>query len=123
MEIEILSEKENPLLNRKEINFKVKFDSRVPSINEVREKLISKLKSNEKLTIVNGFHAEFGVHHAKGYAKIYENEKILNAIEPKFRINKNFGIMKKTAEEKEKKEQEIKEKVIEKEKDEVKERK
>lgn len=53
MEIEILNEKENPLLNRKEIKFRILYEGATPSIKEVRKKLISVLNSKDKLTIVD----------------------------------------------------------------------
>jgi small subunit ribosomal protein S24e len=94
MKIELLSEKESPLLNRKEIKFKLTFDSGVPTVQEIRRAIISKLKSDEKLTILNGICTKFGTHTAEGYVKVYKDEKSMK-VEPEFRIKKNFEVKEK----------------------------
>ncbi len=130
MEIEILNERENPLLKRKEVRFNVIYEGAVPSLKEVRGKLLSVLirdqgsrssednvlglNSNEKLTVVDGIKPKFGRTVAKGYVKIYLDENGMKA-EPKHRLKKNFE-EKKPKEEKpaETKEPEKKETVTEK---------
>ncbi len=89
MEIEILSERKNPLLNRKEIKFRVNYDGATPKREEVRKKLIASLNSNERLTILNGIKSEFGRHSALGYVKVYTDEESMR-VEPLHRIRKNF---------------------------------
>ena len=89
MKIEILSEMENPLLDRREIEFRVRYDKATPPIKAVRSKLVALLSSDEKLTIVNHIKPEFGKTSALGYAKVYKDEKAMK-IEPAHRIKKNF---------------------------------
>ncbi|PKP53209.1 MAG: 30S ribosomal protein S24e [Candidatus Altiarchaeales archaeon HGW-Altiarchaeales-3] len=96
MEIEILSEKENPLLKRKEINFRAIYKGATPNINELRTKLIQVLKSDASLTVVDTLKSEFGRTAAKGYAKIYENSDALS-IEPEHIIKKNSLTVKEEA--------------------------
>lgn len=88
MEIEILSEKENPLLERKEINFRVSYEKTTPNINEVRSKLIEVLKSDKNLTVVDTINQEFGRRSAQGYVKVYSNKKAAE-VEPKHKMKKN----------------------------------
>ncbi len=100
MEIKILNERENPLLKRKEIRFRIRFGAGTPTFKDVRSEAISQLKLNEKLTIMNGLETAFGSRHANCYAKVYNDEQSLK-IEPPFRIKKNFeGKKKKEAAEK-----------------------
>lgn len=94
MKIEIVSEKENPLLKRKEMTFRIVYKGATPTFKDTRKELISKLKSNEKLTIVDSVRSEFGSTVATGYAKIYEDEKALD-VEPQNRLTKNFEGKKK----------------------------
>lgn len=89
MEIEILSERENPLLNRREIKFRANYEGATPKIEEVRKKLIIALNSNEKLTVLDGIKSEFGRNSALGYVKVYTDEKGMK-VEPLHRIKKNF---------------------------------
>lgn len=88
MKIQILKEKENKLLNRKEINFKVAYDAATPRIGEVRKELIAQLHSKESLTIIDSIKGGFGSKSAKGYAKVYKDEESLK-IEPAHRMKKN----------------------------------
>lgn len=94
MEIEILNEKENPLLDRKEIKFRILYEGATPSIKEVRKKLISVLNSKDKLTVVDSIRSTFGGRVAGGYAKVYKDEESMK-VEPKHRIKKNFGVEEK----------------------------
>ncbi len=91
MKIEVLKEKENHLLNRKEINFKVVFEGGTPNIKDVRKELVGSLHASDKLTVVDSMMPAFGKKSLKGYAKVYKDEKSMS-VEPKFRIKKNFGV-------------------------------
>lgn len=97
MKIEILNEKENSLLNRKEIKFRILYEGATPSIKEVREKLIPVLNSEDNLTIVDSIVSTFGGRIAGGYAKVYKDKEGMK-VEPKHRIKKNFGIEEKKEE-------------------------
>jgi len=90
MEIEILDTKENKLLERKELYFNVKSDSATPKIGEIREKIISEIKSDKDLTVVDKIHQEFGIKNAKVYVKVYNNEKAMK-VELRPTLKKNFG--------------------------------
>ncbi len=99
MEIKILNERENPLLNRKEIRFNLLYDGAIPSIKEVRSKLLSILNSNEKLTVVDYIKPGFGSSVAKCYVKIYSDENSIK-VEPAHKLSKNFEEKKPKGEEK-----------------------
>ncbi|RLI90543.1 MAG: 30S ribosomal protein S24e [Candidatus Altiarchaeales archaeon] len=89
MKIEIISERENPLLNRREIRFRVSYEGATPRATEIRKRLISTLKSEDRLTILDGIKPEFGRRIASGYVKIYADEESM-MIEPEHRIKKNL---------------------------------
>lgn len=92
MKIQVLKEKENKLLNRKEIDFKVAYDGATPKIGDVRKELISALHSKENLTVIDRIKSGFGAKSAAGYAKVYKDEDSVK-IEPKHRLKKN-GLIK-----------------------------
>lgn len=98
MEIEIVNERGNPLLDRREIRFKVSYEGATPRFMDVRGKLISVLKSDGELTVVDNIKTEYGRHVAVGYAKIYANKEGI-AVEPKHRIKKNLEKKEETAKE------------------------
>jgi len=101
MDIEIIEERDNPLLNRREIEFRIRFKGPTPPRNEIRNKLISFLNSDKKLTILDSYKTEFGTNVLRGFLKIYGDEKSMR-VEPKHKILKNFPekVEKKEGEEK-----------------------
>lgn len=91
MEVNIIDKKNNPMLERDEVSFEVSFSGATPSFADVRKEVVKKLKSNEKLTIIDSVAQRFGEHVARGYVKVYKNEQALK-VEPEHRIKKNFRV-------------------------------
>lgn len=89
MQLRITKERENPLLNRREVWFEVSYDGPTPRFDEVRKELIKALKAPENLLILDRIVSEFGRRVARGYAKVYGDEESLR-VEPKFRLEKNL---------------------------------
>jgi len=118
MDVEILNERENPLLERKEVKFRVKYPGLgVPNRQDVRSRLVALLNSNKDLTILDYLKPEYGRHAALGYVKVYENPNAMK-IEDEYKTKRNFeskvspeGGQKKPEEAKveEKKEEKLKE--------------
>jgi len=94
MDFNILEKKENLLIERKEIRFEVSYAGVTPSFEDVRKELVKKLKSDEKLTVLDAVHQQYGAHKAKGYAKVYDNEAAMK-VELKHKLAKNFEPKKK----------------------------
>jgi small subunit ribosomal protein S24e len=105
MEVEVISKKENILLDRTEIRFKaVHAKEGTPQREAVRDKLVSLLKASKERVIVDAMDSEFGKTETVGYAKVYktkeaamkfEREQILvrNKLKEKVKVEKK----KKTA--------------------------
>ncbi len=93
MEILIEKQRDNPLLKRKEVYFRVRYeDTKVtPSRNDVREKLSGLLNADLNRLVVRWMKPEFGKMEAEGYALIYDTEDDLRAIEEDYVIKRNFG--------------------------------
>lgn len=89
MDIEITNKVENKLLGRTQITFRIRYKGPTPSIKEVRSSLISKLKADEKLFVIDNVKSEFGATTASGYAKIYTSADAMK-IEADHVIRKNF---------------------------------
>ncbi len=85
MEIEILEKKENPLLHRTEIKFRVKFQNeKTPSRSDVRNMIAKNFSSTVETVIVDHLRVSFGLHIVNGYSKIYENLDFAKRIEPDY---------------------------------------
>lgn len=80
--MEVLQEKEQPLLRRKEYIIKCQFDnSKTPSNQEMLKNSSSLLKAPENLIIVKKIRQEFGLNQADVSVYVYEDQKSLDTIE------------------------------------------
>jgi small subunit ribosomal protein S24e len=100
MDIKINEQKENPLLKRKEVRFRVGFSGPTPSRKEVKESLCSKLGTDGSLVVIDVLEQGYGSQELKGYAKIYMDKDAIG-IESKYKLERDAGVKKeKKAEEK-----------------------
>jgi small subunit ribosomal protein S24e len=96
MDVEIISRKENKILNRQEVGFLVKGAGATPSRKELREKIAALLNADEKTIIVDVLKTSYGSTELKGIARIYKNKKDLERLELSYVIARNFPEEKKT---------------------------
>lgn len=76
MEIEILSKKENELMERTEVRFKAIHPKEgTPQREAVREKVAAVLKATKERVIVDSMDSEFGRTETLGYAKVYKTKE------------------------------------------------
>jgi small subunit ribosomal protein S24e len=74
MEIEFTETRENPLLGRTEIKFKVTHQKEATvSRDAIREKIASLAHSTKEKVILDNMKSEFGLGQSKGYAKVYKS--------------------------------------------------
>lgn len=90
MEIEVIGKKENPLLKRREVRFRVSFEGATPERKAVKEKLCAHLEAKPELTVIDEMKQGYGRKEVLGYAKIYENAEALK-IELKHVIRREKG--------------------------------
>ena len=91
MEVKIVSTKENPLLKRKEVNFRVEQDPRgkTPARLEVKKALAAKLKINEEMVFIKKMQTMTGTNTAVGIANAYETAEQAKFIEPEYIRKRN----------------------------------
>ncbi len=89
MDIQVIVEKNNPLLNRREIVFKVLHDEATPSRKSVVDRLAATMNSKEGLVIVDSLKTDFGKRETIGYAKIYETAERAKEIERPHIVERN----------------------------------
>ena len=89
MDIQVIDEKNNPILNRREIVFKVIHDESTPARKSVVEKLAATQNSKVGLVYVDSLKTEFGKRETVGYAKIYETAERAKQIERAHIIERN----------------------------------
>ena len=83
MEITIKTQKENQLLQRKEITGEAAFSGATPSNKEVKEAIAKKLNTDAGTIAVKKITGSFGGINAKIEAFAYSTKEQLEKIEPK----------------------------------------
>jgi small subunit ribosomal protein S24e len=89
MEIKITEERENPILNRREVKFVVEHDGPTPSRKSVIDKIAATMNSKVGLVMVDSLKSEFGKRETMGYAKIYESEERAKEVERAYVVARN----------------------------------
>jgi small subunit ribosomal protein S24e len=89
LDIQVIEEKNNPNLNRREIVFKVIHDESTPSRKSVVERLAATMNSKSSLVFVDSMKTEFGKRETIGYAKIYETAERAKQVERVHIIERN----------------------------------
>lgn len=84
-----MEEKNNPLLQRREVHFLVVQNLGTPSRQEIKDKLAAYLNSKPELVIIERMKQEFGKRETRGYAKIYESMDRLKNVETEHIIQRN----------------------------------
>ena len=103
MEVEIISKKENPVIDRLELNFKVTHPKETtPKRKDVRDEIASLLKVQKDRIVIDHMDTEFGKPETIGYAKIYKSKDDAVQIETEAILKRNnlFEGKKEKAEEK-----------------------
>jgi len=97
LDIKIIEEKNNPMLNRREVVFKVTHESATPSRKSIVDRIAATMNSKEGLVIVDNLRTEFGKRETIGYAKIYETEERAKQVERPHIIERNTFVVPEEA--------------------------
>jgi small subunit ribosomal protein S24e len=91
MEIKIVSEKENPLLKRREVNFQIEHSETgsTPSRLDVKKAIAAMLKKDAELVFVRKFETKTGTHMVFGRANVYDSTENAKFTEPEYIKKRN----------------------------------
>jgi small subunit ribosomal protein S24e len=91
MEVKIVSTKENPLLKRKEVDFRVEQGpkGKTPPRLEVKKAVATELKVSEEVVFIKRMRTMTGTNTAVGVANAYETVEQAKFIEPEYIIKRN----------------------------------
>jgi len=79
MEIEVIEKKENLLLDRTEVKFKViHAKEQTPKRDDVRAKLAELLGVGKDTLVVSYMKPKYGICEILGYAKVYKSKDAIN---------------------------------------------
>ncbi len=88
MEIQIINDRTNPILNRREISLKVK-EKATPSRIEVKGKLAALLNSKTELIVIERLNTIYGKQELMGKAFIYQSEERLKQLAHKHLVDRD----------------------------------
>ncbi|WP_115863501.1 30S ribosomal protein S24e [Halorussus litoreus] len=89
MEVEILSEEQNPMLHRSEVRFQIVHDDATPSRLSVRDSLAAKLDKDSSQVVVHEMNTKFGMRKTVGYAKVYDSSEAARDVEQDHMLERN----------------------------------
>jgi len=90
MKLEIIEDRENPLLERRELTVKIIYEKAPPTRDEVRAKLIAELNLDKDTTIVDKMDMKFGSRETITFVKVYKTKERMLEIEDESKIKKNL---------------------------------
>ena len=92
MKIEIVQDRDNPLLNRKELDIIITYESGTPKRDEVREELSKMLGAEKERIIIEKMESIFGLNKAKAHVHVYETAEHAKRYERKH-ILRRHGLL------------------------------
>jgi small subunit ribosomal protein S24e len=92
MEVKIVSEKENPLLRRREVYFQIEHSETgsTPSRPDVKKAIAAVLKKDAELVFVRKFETKTGTLVAVGAANVYDSAEQARLTEPEYIKKRNL---------------------------------
>ena len=89
MEIDIISEEENPILHRRDVRFEVVHEDATPSRLSVRDSLAAKLNKDANEVVVHAVDTKYGMRKSIGYAKVYDTPEQAREVEQEYMLERN----------------------------------
>ena len=72
MNLEVIQDRKNPLLNRRELDIIIAYESGTPKRDEVREEISKKFEVEKDRIIIEKMESLFGANKAKAHVHIYD---------------------------------------------------
>ena len=89
MEIDVISEEENPMLHRTDVRFEVTHEEASPSRLSVRDSLAAKLNKDADEVVVHKLDTKYGMRTTVGYAKVYDDADAAADVEQEYMLDRN----------------------------------
>ncbi|WP_096389984.1 30S ribosomal protein S24e [Halopenitus persicus] len=89
MDIDIVSEEENPMLHRTDIRFEITHDEATPSRLSVRDSLAATLDKDSDEVVIHELDTKFGMRKTIGYAKAYDTPDDAREVEQEYMLERN----------------------------------
>ena len=92
MKLEILHEKENPPLARKEVDFRVEhIGATTPSRDDIKSKIVAQFDADPSTVVVGVLSTNFGIGITEGSARIYSSPEQMKRVELDYIVKRHEG--------------------------------
>ena len=102
MKLELIKEKEVPILSRKRYTYLTDADGTTPSRMDLMKEIAKQLKIDEKLVVIKHIYPQYGSKKVKLIVNVYKNEKDKKKFEHKSLVGKHEKKTKAQIEQEEK---------------------
>ncbi|MFC4406800.1 30S ribosomal protein S24e [Haloarchaeobius iranensis] len=99
MDIEILSEEENPMLHRTDVKFEMVHEEATPSRLSVRDSLAAMLNKDADEVVIRTLDTKFGMRKTVGHAKVYDTAERARDVEQDHMLDRNKIVADEAGEE------------------------
>ena len=89
MDVDIISEEENPMLHRTDVTFELTHEEATPSRLQVRDSLAAKLNKDADEVVIRKLDTKFGMRKTVGHAKVYETADRATEVEQEHMLERN----------------------------------
>lgn len=90
IELKVEETRDNKLLKRKEIKYRITFGKEsTPKREQIKEIIAKNIGANKELVVVDNNVQQSGKHELKGYSKIYADKESAMLYEPDYELFRN----------------------------------
>ena len=89
MEITVISEEENPMLHRTDVQFRVSHAEATPDRLAVRDSLAARLNKDADEVVIRRLDTKFGMRETVGEAKVYQGAEFATDVEQEHMLARN----------------------------------
>ncbi|WP_226004092.1 30S ribosomal protein S24e [Natrinema salinisoli] len=89
MDVDIISETENPMLHRTDVTFELVHEDATPSRLQVRDSLAAKLNKDADEVVIRKLDTKFGMRKTVGQAKVYDTADSARDVEQDHMLERN----------------------------------
>ncbi|MFC4542889.1 30S ribosomal protein S24e [Halosolutus amylolyticus] len=97
MDVDIISEEENPMLHRTDVTFELSHEDATPERLQVRDSLAAKLNKDADEVVIRKLDTKFGMRKTVGQAKVYDTADYAREVEQDHMLERNkIGVEEET---------------------------
>ncbi|QLK27403.1 30S ribosomal protein S24e [Natrinema zhouii] len=89
MDVDIISETENPMLHRTDVTFELSHEDATPERLQVRDSLAAKLNKDAGEVVIRKLDTKFGMRKTVGQAKVYDTADYARDVEQDHMLERN----------------------------------